>query len=182
MITNKKSHMFFRCIVYLRKTKERSMQIIDNALLDATIDKARLSPRLRMNHNFHTSLDAPLNRLLNAMEPGTYIRPHRHLTPPKDEVFLVLRGRAALLLFDDEGKITNRLLLGPAEGNYGADLEPGIWHCLIVLEPGTVVYEVKQGPFTPLAEADFAPWSPEASNTDGVADYLDLLKNQLFAE
>ncbi len=151
------------------------MQIINYALLDETTNKARLSPRLRMNYNFHTNLEDPLNRMLNAMEPGTYIRPHRHLTPPKDEVFLVLRGKAALLLFDDKGTITDRILLGPDEGSYGADLEPGLWHCLVVLEPGTVVYEVKQGPFTTLADTDFAPWSPDAHDTEAVSRYLDLL-------
>ena len=67
------------------------MKIIDKQLLDKTNEQAKQSPRLRMNYNFHERLDDPVNRLLNAMEPGSYIRPHRHLDPDKDEIFLLLR-------------------------------------------------------------------------------------------
>ena len=71
------------------------MKIINEQLLDETQAKALQSPRLRMNYNFHEKLDDPINRLLNAMEPGTYLRPHRHLNPAKDEIFLLLRGKVA---------------------------------------------------------------------------------------
>ena len=82
------------------------MKIINEQLLDETQAKALQSPRLRMNYNFHEKLDDPINRLLNAMEPGTYLRPHRHLNPAKDEIFLLLRGKVAVFLFDEEGNIT----------------------------------------------------------------------------
>lgn len=59
------------------------MKIINEALLDETTGRAKQSPRLRMNYNFHEHLDDPVNRLLNALEPGTYLRPHRHLNPKK---------------------------------------------------------------------------------------------------
>ena len=79
------------------------MKIIDKQLLDKTSEQAKQSPRLRMNYNFHERLDDPVNRLLNAMEPDTYIRPHRHLNPDKDEIFLLLRGKAVVFIFDDQG-------------------------------------------------------------------------------
>lgn len=59
------------------------MKIINEALLNETTGRAKQSPRLRMNYNFHEHLDDPVNRLLNALEPGTYLRPHRHLNPKK---------------------------------------------------------------------------------------------------
>ena len=71
----------------------QGVTVINAALLDRTTQKARESGRLRMNHNFHVSEQAPLNRLLNAVEPGTYVRPHRHLNPDKVDVIVVLRGR-----------------------------------------------------------------------------------------
>ena len=71
------------------------MKLIDTPLLDATTARAKQSPRLRMNHNFHERLDDPVNRLLNALEPGTYLRPHRHSNPDKTEIFLLLRGRVS---------------------------------------------------------------------------------------
>ena len=117
------------------------MKIINEQLLDETQAKALQSPRLRMNYNFHERLDDPINRLLNAMEPGTYLRPHRHLNPAKDEIFLLLRGK--------------------------------------VLESGSVIYEIKQGPFAPLAPENLAPWSPEAEDTEGVKKYLEWLESQI---
>lgn len=155
------------------------MKIINEQLLDETTARAKQSPRLRMNYNFHEELDDPVNRLLNAMEPGTYIRPHRHLNPAKDEIFLLLRGKAMLFLFDEEGNITEKLLLDPKAGSYGAEIEPGIWHCLLVLESGTVVYEVKPGPFAPLHPENMAPWSPEPNDEKGIDAYLTYLTSRL---
>lgn len=155
------------------------MKIINEQLLDETTARAKQSPRLRMNYNFHEELDDPVNRLLNAMEPGTYIRPHRHLNPNKDEIFLLLRGKAMLFLFDEKGNITEKLLLDPKVGSYGTEIKPGIWHCLLVLESGTVVYEVKPGPFASLHPENMAPWSPEPDDEKGINEYLTYLTSQL---
>ncbi len=156
------------------------MKIIDNRLLDETTVRAKESPRLRMNYNFHEQPDDPVNRLLNALEPGTYLRPHRHLHPDKTEIFLLLRGRMALFTFDSEGQVTKTLILDPSEGVYGAEVEPGIWHGLLVLESGTVLYEVKEGPYSPLLPENFAPWSPAPEETEQVKAYMEQLK--AFAE
>lgn len=155
------------------------MKIIDKQLLDSTTDRARQSPRLRMNYNFHEQLDDPINRLLNAMEPGSYIRPHRHLNPDKEEIFLLLRGKAMLFLFDNDGHITGKLLIDPLAGSYGAEIEPGVWHCLFVMEPGTVVYEIKTGPFAPLHPDNMAPWSPEPDDEKGINEYLTYLSSNI---
>lgn len=155
------------------------MKIIDKQLLDKTSEQAKQSPRLRMNYNFHERLDDPVNRLLNAMEPGSYIRPHRHLDPDKDEIFLLLRGKAVVFTFDDEGNITEKFLLDPMAGSHGAEIKPGVWHCLLVLEPDTVVYEVKSGPFAPLDPNNMAPWSPEPNDEKGVKEYMNYLASKL---
>jgi cupin fold WbuC family metalloprotein len=155
------------------------MKIIDEQLLNQTTEKAKLSPRLRMNHNFHERLDDPVNRLINAMEPGTYLRPHRHLNPDKEEAFLILRGKAVVFIFDDRGEITQQILLDPKSGVYGADIEADLWHGLLVLETGTVLYEIKNGPYVPVSPENFAPWSPHPEDMEGVRKYLDFLTRQL---
>ncbi len=152
-----------------------TMKIIDEQLLNETQAKAMKSPRLRMNYNFHEQLDDPINRLLNAMEPGTYLRPHRHLNPAKDEIFLLLRGKVAVFLFDEQGNVTKLQIFSPKEGVYGAEIPAGIWHGLLVLESGTVIYEIKQGPYAPLAEENLAPWSPKAEETDKAQKYMNRL-------
>lgn len=155
------------------------MKIINEHLLDETREKALQSPRLRMNYNFHERLDDPVNRLLNAMEPGTYLPPHRHLNPDKDETFLILRGKVALFTFDDEGNITEKLVMDPKAGVYGADIQAGTWHTLLVMEPGSVVFEAKPGPFAPLSPENLGPWSPKADDEEGVRTYLEYLSKQL---
>lgn len=156
------------------------MKRIDDQLLNETSQQAKESPRLRMNYNFHTDLNDPVNRLLNAMMPGSYIRPHRHLSPPKEEIFLVLRGEVILFIFDELGNVTEQILLNPQKGNYGAELAAGTWHGLLVMEPGTVLYEIKQGPFSPLVSDDLAPWSPDAGDVEKVKQYMEHLASQVI--
>ena len=152
------------------------MKLIDDNLLDETRKKALASPRLRMNYNFHETLDDTINRLINAMEPGSYLRPHRHKNPDKMEMFLILRGKVALFLFDDLGNITDCRIIDPKAGIYGGEITADVWHTLLVLEPGTTVYEVKHGPYAPLSPENIAPWSPAPDDAEGVKQFLDQLK------
>jgi len=155
------------------------MKIIDKKLLDETTERAKQSLRLRMNYNFHEVLDDPVNRLLNAMEPDTYIHPHRHCNPDKNEIFLLLRGKVAVFIFDDKGLITNVFVLDPLNGCYGGEIPSGVWHGLLVLESGSVVYEIKEGPFVPVTSENMAPWAPFADDTNGVREYLERLRIQI---
>lgn len=171
-----KSIFIYIFVNYLAST---FMKIINETLLNKITKQAKQSPRLRMNYNFHEHLDDPINRLLNALEPETYIRPHRHLNPSKDEIFLVLRGKVAVFLFDDLGNIVNKEIITPKLGSYGIEIEAGTWHCLLVLDSGTVIYEIKEGPFAPLRPENFAPWSPTQDNTEEVKRYINKLYQTL---
>lgn len=132
---------------------------IHTRLISDVVQKARSSRRKRCNHNFHASLAEPFHRFLNALEPGTYVRPHRHSEPEKIEVFLVLRGRILVAEFDDEGQVIDHVILDPAVGSYGAEIPPHTWHTLIALESGSVAYEITQGPYT-TEDKTFAEWAP----------------------
>ncbi|MDR0385962.1 MAG: WbuC family cupin fold metalloprotein [Prevotellaceae bacterium] len=151
------------------------MKVIDRKLLDETTAKAKTAPRKRMNCNFHEHLEDPLHRLINAMEPETYLRPHRHLNPDRDEFFLILRGKVVIFIFDDDGNIVRQTLLDPQAGVYGGEIKAGVWHGLLVLESGSVIYEVKQGPYVPLSAGNFAPWSPDPEDRTGVREFLSML-------
>ena len=59
------------------------MKIIDSTLLNTVSEQAKTNVRLRMNYNFHKQMDEPVQRLLNALEPNTYLPPHRHLQAQK---------------------------------------------------------------------------------------------------
>ena len=155
--------------------QEQTLQLITHDLIDETAGRAARSPRRRMNHNFHASAADNPHRFLNVFLKGTYVQPHRHLNPPKAESFLVLEGRAAVLVFDGDGAVTARHEIGcgtcPA---FGIDLAPGVWHTIVALTDRVVCFEVKPGPWDPATDKDFASWAPREGEADAAA-YLDRL-------
>jgi len=128
------------------------MIIINNTLLDTITEKAKTSPRLRMNFNLHDSLDSPVQRLMNALEPGTELPIHRHRHT--DETYIVLRGAIKVFLYNDDKSLKEQVLLNPCDGEYGINIPAGQFHTVEVLEKGTVIFEVKEGPYTPLGAGD----------------------------
>jgi cupin fold WbuC family metalloprotein len=139
---------------------------IDEALLDQVSARAAAVPRLRMNHNFHQNASDRLHRMLNAMEPGTYIQPHKHENPDKNEAFFCLRGRLLVVEYDDSGNIVDHIILDSRTANYGCELPPRTWHSIISLEAGSVAYEVKDGPWNPADDKHFAEWAPAEGDED----------------
>lgn len=143
--------------------------------------KAATSERKRMNFNFHERLDDHIQRMMNAMNPGTYLQPHRHKNPDKREAFILLTGRVAVIEFNDFGDIVNHIILDPELGNYGTEIPVGTWHTLIALKPGSVVYEVKDGPYTPIDDKNFAPWAPKEGD-EGCSEYMQNIISSLELE
>ena len=121
--------------------------VIDDQLLNQVSEEARESPRLRMNYNFHQSLEDKCHRMLNAVEPGTVVPIHRHLT--KDESFVILRGKVRVTTHNDDGSIIEDVVLSQESGNYGVDIPKNVWHKLESLESRSVIFECKEGPFVP---------------------------------
>ena len=127
------------------------MKIIDSNLLNIVTEQAQHNPRLRMNHNLHASLDDKVQRLLNAMEPGTELPVHRHRDT--DETYIILRGKLDVKVYNERKELTDTIRLDPTEGKFGIHIPANSWHNVEVLEKGTVIFEVKEGPYLPL-EAD----------------------------
>ena len=123
------------------------MKIIDATLLDMVSAEAKDSSRLRMNYNFHQSLEDKCHRFLNAVEPGTKVEIHRH--PTKDESFVLLRGKVRVNTYNDDGTVIESVVLCPEEGLYGVDIPKNVWHNLEAMEVDSVIFECKEGPFVP---------------------------------
>ena len=156
----------------------QEIKLLTDELLDRVVLEARENPRLRKNYNFHDDHADPVNRMLNALEPGTYLPPHRHQDPDKTEIYLVLRGRLEALLFDDQGEVTRRIQMGPGTPVHAIEIPPRTWHTILVQEPGTVIYEIKEGPYVPLSPVHLAPWAPSAEDKEEVLRYMQALKEK----
>ncbi|MCE1181288.1 MAG: WbuC family cupin fold metalloprotein [Rhodocyclales bacterium] len=158
------------------------MKIIDTHTLNTLSTKAKSSLRLRANLNWHPELADPVQRLLNAIEPGSYVRPHRHLSPEsKWELFVVLAGALLVLILDDAGKVLARIELAAAGDNKAVEIPAGAWHTVVATQPGTVLFEFKQGPFTPLSDGDFASWAP-AEGEQGVAELMQRCRTAIVGD
>ncbi len=155
------------------------MKVVTTELLCQVTEEARRSPRLRKNHNIHPADESRCHRLLNAIEPGSYIRPHRHLDPEKDEAFILMSGRLGIIIFGDDGSVAEQVELSRGNGNLAADIPHGVYHTALSLESGTVFYETKAGPYLALTDAEKAAWAPNDED-EAAAEYLEQLR-ALFA-
>ncbi|QBF25159.1 cupin fold metalloprotein, WbuC family [Pseudomonas tructae] len=154
----------------------RQPGFLDQSLFTELASKAAANPRGRQHHNFH-DMEEPCHRMAVGMQPSTYIPPHRHQASDKAECLLVLRGALGLLVFNDQGEVVDKRVLQAGGECLGVDLPTGVFHGLVVLEPDTVMFECKAGPFRPVAQGDFSTWAPREGEP-GVAEYHAWMRAQ----
>jgi cupin fold WbuC family metalloprotein len=142
---------------------------IDQKLFDSLTAQAKSSPRKRKNFNFHESDLAICHRLLNALEMDSYIQPHRHLDPTKDETLIVVRGKLGAIFFDDLGNVTHKVIIEAGGENVGLHTPSGIFHSFVALAPNSVIFEAKAGPYVPVGDNEKASWAPTENSPEAVA-------------
>lgn len=147
----------------------RLCRLIGPQELEALAQAARSSPRGRASLNLHPALSDPIQRFFNLLNPGTYVRPHRH-GEGRFELFLLLWGRAGVLVFDEEGSLAEAVCLAPG-GIRAVEIPGGLIHTVMALESPTLLFEVKPGPYQPLEDKAFAAWAPR----EGEAAARELL-------
>ena len=156
-----------------------AFKIFSGDFLDELVGLARISPRRRQHRNLHADYQDPCQRLFNAIEPDSYIPPHRHLADPRDELLVAVRGLMALVTFDDQGAVTTVQHFGTEKHGeklaVGAEVASGTWHTVLALAPGCVLLEAKAGPFNPAQPKGLAPWAPPEGSEEA-AVYLHQLR------
>jgi cupin fold WbuC family metalloprotein len=135
------------------------MKQVTSSMCDEWIAKAAIAQRQRFNYNIHEQLSDPVQRLFIAATPASYFRPHRH--PQKSEFAIVIRGRFDVLIFNDEGIVTERAVIGQYTDAFGLEIPADVWHTWIPRDESSVFFEVKHGPYDPATSMQFAAWSPE---------------------
>ena len=148
--------------------------LITGSIINKAIDASRKNPRKRIIFPFHKSPSDNLHRMLNVLQPHSYIQPHRHLDPPKAESIIVLRGELIYVEFDQKGNIKILYRLSHESFNIGIDIEPGIFHTIFAATEDTVLFEVKPGPYKRSTDKDYAPWAP-AEGSENAEEYLKKL-------
>lgn len=152
------------------------MNIVDSLILKDIRLKANKSPRKRAHYNLHKPTDY-LQRIVQVANIGTYAPPHRHLK--KLELFVILRGRMAVIAFDDHGELQEVAVLGN-DNVVLAEIPPGTWHSIVILDDNTSFVEIIEGYYDPATHKEFAPWAP-SENTANAAQYLEQLTKRLKA-
>lgn len=147
---------------------------IDKNLIEQTLEQAKQSPRHRQIFRFH-KLKEPVQRMLNAILPNSYARPHFHSDKP--EVFIALKGKLVAINFNKKGKIIKKEIIKSSGPNFGVEFKPKEWHTIIALTP-SVVYEIKKGPYNKKTDKIFARWAPEENTKEG-QEYLKNLKSKI---
>jgi cupin fold WbuC family metalloprotein len=149
------------------------MKTFSRALLDELTAKAVASPRKRAHFNIHEQASELVQRFFVVATRDSYFRPHRHLA--RSELALFLQGRAAVLTFDDSGRVISRHDIGAEAGELGYETPRAQWHTLIVTSDTATFLEVKEGPYDPATAVEFAPWAP-AEGSPEMASFLESLR------
>lgn len=151
--------------------------VLDCQALEEGLRASRESPRKRIMLQMHRSDAEGVQRLVNFMQRGSYVRPHFHPEPESIENAAIIKGTAGFLTFDGHGSVSSAHRL--EAGNPAAsiiDIEQGLWHTLVPLSEDTVILEIKRGPYNAAMDKRFAPWAPEEGTADAQT-YLRRLES-----
>lgn len=148
------------------------IRTFSSAFLDDLAIRAAATPRRRLNHNLHTANEYPCHRLFNALQADTYVQPHCHADPAKDETVVLLRGKLGLIEFTPDGQVVATQIIRPG---MVVDIPHGTFHGWCCLEDGSVFFEAKAGPYAPLTPEECANFAPPEGDPR-VPEYLAWLK------
>jgi cupin fold WbuC family metalloprotein len=156
-----------------------NVKAVDLPMIDALLAEALGAPRLRKNLNFHERETHPCQRLLNAIVPGSYVRPHRHLSDNKEEFMMIVRGCLGVVFFDGHGNVTGKMKLEEDGPVRAVSIPTGVFHTAVALKP-TVIFEAKAGPYAPHLPEEVAHFAPAEGSTEASC-YLRKMEALLAA-
>ena len=151
---------------------DTNLRTLSDDFLHDLLEQAQRAPRGRINYNLHAA-DEPVQRMINAVTPGSYITPHKHENPDKVELINPLIGKIAMYQFDAEGNVTGLHVVAAAGALRVVDIPPRTYHTFFALTPAAVL-EIIQGPYDARTHKKFAPWAPREGDAEAQG-YMDRL-------
>jgi len=153
-----------------------TLNILSTDLFEEGVRLSRLSPRKRIILPIHKSSDASMHRMLNFIQPGSYIRPHNHSLSNKTESVVVLQGAIQFFTFNEKGEVLTEDIIGGTSKNFGVDIEPTVNHAFFAIQPDTIIFETKPGPYEKATDKLFAEWAPEEGTEEATVFMQSLLE------
>jgi cupin fold WbuC family metalloprotein len=123
------------------------------------LEASRNAPRKRFILPIHRTQGASVQRMINFLQPGTYLRPHKHPRLGAIETIVVLKGSVRFLVYDDDGVIIHATVLVAGTERCLVDIEDNVWHSFDVIDADTIIFECKMGPYDVIQDKVFASWS-----------------------
>lgn len=155
--------------------------VIDDKLMNDVTAASRNSKRKRSLYSFHASNDDKVHRLLNVMQPESYSRPHKHEEPDKVEIFIPLRGKIAVIIFAEDGRPAEHIVIKAGETSpWAVEVPVKTWHMTLALEPDTAVYQVVEGPWDPATHKKYPVWAPVEENQVEVKEFIAKIRQELM--
>jgi cupin fold WbuC family metalloprotein len=151
------------------------IKITDQRIEDLA-GRAGEMPRKRAHHFFPGDPGDGIQPFLLALDPEAYFRPHRHSDSGGLEVVAALRGKTLVAVFDDGGRVTEHAVLAPDGETRIVEIEAEEWHTVLALQAGSVVLNVKEGPYDPETNKTFAAWAPAEGTPEARAFNRRLLR------
>ena len=148
---------------------------LGEAELEAGRVASRKSPRLRITLPLHRELGDGVQRMINFLQPGTYITPHHHPAVGFSETIFVIHGRILFVEFASTGQVLMKRLLTGGTPEALVDFGGTLIHTFICLDPDTVILEIKKGPYAGPEDKVFAPWAPPEGDPASAGYMANLL-------
>lgn len=153
------------------------MVILKNEEIEKMVEESRFSERRRIAKSLHAVEHSGPRILINAIQPDSYAAPHRHENMKFGEIFIYVKGRVCVPVFDDNGILIKAPILSSLEDKI---IQPpaNTYHTIVALEEDSVLCEVSQGPYVHEKFKTFAPWAPLENSSEG-RDYLQKLRDKI---
>jgi cupin fold WbuC family metalloprotein len=147
--------------------------------IEELVEQALRNPRHRVRVCTHRAPESPLHEMLIVHTKDTYVRPHKHLH--KSESFHVIQGEMDVVVFDDEGTVTDVLRLGDYRSGrtfYYRMHEP-LFHTLLIRSDVVIFHEITVGPFR-RRDTVFPTWEPDCEDPRALLSFRQQLEQAVF--